>query len=145
MNAAGKNAIPEGASKIKAHVLYIDTDQSGVVYHAHYLRWFEAGRCHCMKEHGKAYIEVEHDGLLLPLTQAHVEYIKPALYDDEIEVAAWVAELKRAQLRFQYVITRDGEPLVRGYTHHAVTNKNGRLTRLPEDLRNALAGPRITP
>ncbi len=145
MNAKRKNHIPEGASKIKAHVLYIDTDQSGVVYHAHYLRWFEAGRCNCMKELGKSYMDVENSGLLLPVTQAHVEYIKPALYDDELEINAWVAEIKRAQFRFHYVITRDGDPIVRGYTHHAITNGEGRLIRLPEDLKKVLESSRITP
>ena len=129
------------ATTIKARVLYADTDQMGVVNHATYLRWFEASRASYMRRRGSAYSVVEQDGLQLPVVEAHLNYLKPARYDDVISIEAWVADLGLAQLRFEYEIRRDDEPLVRGFTRHAAVSPAGRPTRLPEEIRVALGGP----
>jgi acyl-CoA thioester hydrolase len=132
------------ATTIKARVLYADTDQMGVVNHATYLRWFEACRASYMRRRGSAYAAVEHDGLHLPVVEAHLDYLKPARYDDVIAVEGWIADLGLAQLRFEYEITRDDDLLVRGYTRHAAVSRAGRPTRLPEEIRVALQGPEKT-
>jgi acyl-CoA thioester hydrolase len=122
-------------------VLYADTDQMGVVNHATYLRWFEACRASYMRRRGSAYAAVEQDGLHLPVVEAHLDYLRPARYDDVIAIEGWITDLGLAQLRFEYEISRDGEVLVRGFTRHAAVSQAGRPTRLPEPIRVALAGP----
>jgi len=115
----------------------------GVVYHSTFFRWFEAGRAEYMRRRGVPYATVEKNGIGLPVVEAHAEYLKPARYDDLLEINAWISDLGRAQVRIEYAICRDGAQLVRGYTRHAAVDSRGRPTRLPESLREALAGPEI--
>jgi len=129
---------PFQATTIAARVLYADTDRMGVVYHATYLRWFEAGRAAFMRRRGSSYRAVEESGVMLPVIEANAQYLKPAHYDDVIDVTARLGEIGRAQLRFEYEISKDGVPLVRGFTRHAVTTIEGRPTRLPASVREAL-------
>ena len=131
----------DNASTLSERVLYADTDQMGVVYHGIYLRWFEAGRANYMRRRGSSYSEVERRGLQLPVVEAHAHYLKPARYDEMLTIKAWIGELGLAQLRFEYEISRNGEVLVRGYTRHASISPAGRPIRMPEEIRQALAGP----
>ena len=129
---------PFQATTIAARVLYADTDRMGVVYHATYLRWFEAGRAAFMRRRGSSYRAIEEGGVMLPVIEANAQYLKPARYDDVIRVTARLGEVRRAQIRFEYEISKDGVPLVRGFTRHAVTDADGRPTRLPAAVREAL-------
>ena len=136
--------VPFKATTIAARVLYADTDKMGVVYHATYLRWFEAGRAAYMRRRGSSYLAVEESGVMLPVIEANAVYLKPAHYDDVIRVTARLGEIGRAQLRFEYEISKDGVPLVRGFTRHAVTTIEGRPTRLPASVREALENEETT-
>jgi acyl-CoA thioester hydrolase len=136
--------VPFQATTIAARVLYADTDRMGVVYHATYLRWFEAGRAAYMRRRGSSYLAVEESGVMLPVIEANAVYLKPARYDDVLRVTARLGEVRRAQLRFDYEITKDGVPLVRGFTRHAVTTAEGRPTRLPASVREALENEETT-
>jgi len=138
VDAQVRSEAPLQATRIAARVLYADTDRMGVVYHATYLRWFEAGRAAYMRRRGSSYREIEEGGVLLPVIEANAVYLKPARYDDVLEVTARLAEVGRAQLRFEYEIAKGGVPLVRGFTRHAVTTPEGRPTRLPASVREAL-------
>jgi acyl-CoA thioester hydrolase len=140
-----RSEAPLKTTRIAARVLYADTDRMGVVYHATYLRWFEAGRSAYMRRRGASYREVERSGILFPVIEANAVYLKPAHYDDVIDVTATLAEFGRAQLRFDYKIAREGEPLVRGFTRHAVTTADGRPTRLPAAVREALESEETAP
>lgn len=113
----------------------------GVVYHGAFFRWFEAGRANYMRRRGSPYQDIERRGLHLPVVEAHANYLKPARYDEILEVRAWIGELGLAQLRFDYEISRSGETLVRGFTRHASMSSEGRLVRLPDEVRRALASP----
>jgi acyl-CoA thioester hydrolase len=135
---------PFQTTTIAARVLYADTDRMGVVYHATYLRWFEAGRAAYMRRRGSSYRAVEESGVLLPVIEANAVYLKPARYDDVINVTARLGEIGRAQLKFDYEITKGGTPLVRGFTRHAVTTAGGRPTRLPASVRAALESGETT-
>jgi acyl-CoA thioester hydrolase len=133
-----RSATNDNASSLETRVLYADTDQMGVAYHGTFFRWFEAGRANYMRRRGSSYHDVEHGGLQLPVVEAHADYLKPARYDDVLTIRTWIGELGLAQLRFDYEISKNGEALVRGYTRHASIGKDGRPTRLPDDVRQAL-------
>jgi acyl-CoA thioester hydrolase len=67
--------------------------------------------------------------------EALVRYRKGAFFDDELTLRTELAELKRASLRFEYEILRDGEVLATGHTRHACMNlASGRPSRMPEQL-----------
>lgn len=123
-------------------VIYGDTDAMGVVYHSNYLNFFERSRGDLIRARGVSYRDVEGDGFALPVTQAYAHYLMPARYDDLLTIKVTVARLKRASVRFEYEILRQGEehlgPLVTGYTLHACTDSQGRIVRLPEIVLRSL-------
>jgi acyl-CoA thioester hydrolase len=126
----------------RVRVIYGDTDQMGFVYYANYLRYFEMARNEYLRVEGQTYrIFEETFGLMLPVVEAHVSYHKPARYDDDLAIWASIAPRGAASLRFEYEIRRGDERLVSGYTVHACITRDGRVTRLPPELRAAVGLP----
>lgn len=107
---------------------YAETDQMGVVYHANYLTYFEVGRCEFFRALGFTYKELEAEGVILPVIRAEVDYIQPALYDDDLRIRTGVKSLKgaRVELRYEVIRLQDGEEqlLARGMTAHAFVGKD---------------------
>jgi acyl-CoA thioester hydrolase len=133
-------------------VIYGDTDQMGMVYYANYLRYFEVARNEYLRAAGANYRSFEKThGLFLPVVEAHVTYKRPARYDDELRVLAGLAPVGAASARFEYEIRRrvagterglgpmDDELLVAGHTLHACITADGRVVRIPAEMREALA------
>ncbi len=122
-------------------VRYAETDQMGIAHHAEYFAWFEVGRTDLLRERGMTYRDLEADGLRLPVIEASARYLKPALYDDVLEVRTEITTLSGARVGFAYEVRRDGTegPLATGTTEHAAVDARGRPRRLPEALRRSLA------
>jgi acyl-CoA thioester hydrolase len=125
-------------------ILYGDTDQMGVVYYANYLRFFEGARNEWIRALGLAYTEIEARGVMLPVLEAGVRYLRPARYDDVIAIHLNVSHT-RVKIRFDYVVKRQGsgapgtgEALCLGHTVHACVTREGRPTRAPDWLLQAL-------
>ena len=119
----------------KLRVIYGDTDQMGVVYHANYLRFFEAGRNEFLRASGARYRDVEREyGIMLPVVEANVRYRHPARYDDLIRVETRISELKRASLRFEYRVVReeDEKVLAEGHTVHACIDRDHKPVKFPD-------------
>jgi len=131
-------------------VLYGDTDAGGVVYNANYLRFFERGRTELMREWVLPYREIEKLGFILPVTECWSRFKAPACYDDLIIIETEVTELSRLKCKFSYRILReDGDGikprlLVKGYTVHAAVTREGKLTRLPEEIIRKMSEFAIT-
>lgn len=121
-------------------VLYFDTDQMGVVNNVHYLRYFEAGRAEWIRMRGRAYRDMENEGFMLPVVEAHVRYRQPARYDDLIVVAAGPTQVSAASLTFSYALYRkEGRVLLaEGWTRHACTDKSGKVKRLSAEALQLL-------
>jgi acyl-CoA thioester hydrolase len=113
----------------------------GVVYYANYLVWFEVARTEWLRATGWSYREMERDGVALPVIEAHCEYRQPALYDDELDVAARATLLTPVRIRFEYEITQaaDGALTAVGYTIHAAVDAAGRPRRLPDRVKEILS------
>jgi acyl-CoA thioester hydrolase len=122
-------------------VIFGDTDQMGVVYHANYLRWFEASRATFLRNRGRSYAELEAMGYGLPVVEAHVCYKRPAKYDDLVSIVPTLVEVKAASFRFSYQALRGEELLSDGWTLHACIDRTGRARRLPDEVRRVLATP----
>lgn len=125
----------------KVRVIYGDTDQMGVVYYANYFRFFELSRNEFFRAKGGNYRDVEKEGFGLPVVSAHCDYKRPAKYDDVLVIDVHVSELKRASMRFEYVVTReaDGVVLATGHTVHACIGPSGKPTGLPQSVVKLLA------
>jgi acyl-CoA thioester hydrolase len=122
-------------------VLYGDTDQMGIVYYANYFRFFEGARGEWIRGLGMSYAEIEERGIFLPVLEAGVRYLKPARYDDVLEIAMLVSHT-RVKVRFDYKVHRLGSPevLILGHTVHACVGREGRPTRAPDWLVKAMEG-----
>jgi acyl-CoA thioester hydrolase len=131
----------------RTRVIYGDTDQMGMVYYANYLRYFEIARNEYLRSAGATYRKFEEThGLMLPVVEAQVSYHRSARYDDELVIWAAVHARGAASVRFEYEIHRvdgdgRGEKLVSGRTIHACITRQGRVVRLPDDLRAAVGLP----
>ena len=122
-------------------VLYGDTDQMGIVYYANYLRFFEGARGEWIRNLGVSYAQIEEKGILLPVLEVGIRYLRPARYDDVLEIPMSVSHT-RVKVRFDYKIYRQGSPdaLILGHTVHACVGREGRPTRAPDWLTKAMEG-----
>jgi len=121
-------------------VLYGDTDQMQVAYYASYLRFFEGARNEWIRDLGITYAQIEASGFYLPVLEVGVRYLKPARYDDLLEIPL-KASYTRVKIRFDYTVHKAGSPdvLILGHTVHACINREGRPTRAPDWLVDKLA------
>ncbi|MEM7674669.1 MAG: thioesterase family protein [Myxococcota bacterium] len=119
-------------------VIYGDTDMMGVVYYGNYFRYFEAGRSEFLRAIGLPYSLIEDAGYMLPISEASARYHASAKYDDLLTLETTLDELRRASLRMTYRLTRDEELIATGQTTQACLNPQGRLTRIPDLLREKL-------
>jgi len=133
--------VSERRSVSTVRVRYAETDQMGVAWHGHYLAWFEVGRTDLLRREGVAYRDLENEGLRLPVIEAELRFLRPARYDDVLEIRTRVVEVRGARVRFDYEVHREGTegPLATGATAHAAIDTAGRARRLPETLRRLLA------
>jgi acyl-CoA thioester hydrolase len=114
-------------------VRYQETDQMGVVYHANYLIWFEIGRTKFIEELGLSYPEMEKRGVVSPVIDAEMSFIKPVRYGEAVTIDTWLAEYDGIRSAYRYEVRgEDKEVAVRGLTRHVIVNKE---TFRPMSLR----------
>lgn len=118
---------------------YGEVDNMGVVYHAHYLVYFELGRTEFMRAHGASYADIEARGFRLAVVDAGLRYRRPAHFDQPLEVAVWLSQLGRATLTFRYELwDADGVVLASGHTKLGCLDTEGRPVPVPADIHAAL-------
>lgn len=131
-------------------VRYAETDQMGVAYYANHLVWMEVGRVELLKQLGLRYRDLEREGYLLAVAEAHCRYAQPARYDEEVEVETRVSRATARLVQFEYQIRRasDGAILATGYTKHVICDRELRPKRLEAKyarlLMSAAAGEAVT-
>jgi acyl-CoA thioester hydrolase len=120
-------------------VYYEDTDFSGIVYHANYLRFFERGRTEFIRALGVDQLALHRDeGIAFAVRSINVDYLRPALMDDLIEVETKASVVRGPSLQLGQTIRREGHILTTAQVL-VVCIKAGRPQRLPETLRAVLA------
>lgn len=121
-------------------VPFYETDAMGLVHHANYVRYFELARIRWMDEHHRPYREYVAEGLHFATTRVEVDYLRGLRFDDEVEIAVWLAWVRGASLRMEYALRAQGSLVSRGATEHAMVDTSGRVRRIPEAQRRAMAG-----
>jgi acyl-CoA thioester hydrolase len=121
-------------------VRYAETDQMGIAHHAEYFAWFEVGRTDLLRECGLPYRDLEKRGLRFPVIGAEARFLRPASYDDVLEVRTALDSLSGARIAFRYEVHREGAPetIATARTEHAAVDAGGRPRRMPEDVRARL-------
>jgi acyl-CoA thioester hydrolase len=124
---------------VSVRVYYEDTDFSGLVYHASYLRFLERGRTEFLRGAGidQSALHAGEAGVFFAVRRMVLDYLRPARMDDMLTVDTRVTEIRGASLRMSQRITRDDVVLLTAEVHIAVLSR-GRPVRLPPDLRTLL-------
>ncbi|MDR0621156.1 MAG: acyl-CoA thioesterase [Deltaproteobacteria bacterium] len=125
-------------------VLYVDTDNMGIVNNSHYFRFFEQARNEHLRQLKMTYAEVERRGIRTPLTETGAHFYASFHYDDLIRIECWVSQIKRASFRFEYLLYLDENPEVRvsGYTVHATLEEDLKVVKIPDWLREVICPSR---
>ena len=119
---------------------YEDTDLSGIVYHANYLRWFERARSDLLRRldiDQRAAIEAGEGAYAL--SEVNLKYLRPAKLDDDILILTRCTELKAASCRMHQNAYRGDDLLAEAHLRVGFVSPNGRPIRQPEEWRAAFA------
>lgn len=122
-------------------VRYADTDADQVCYYANYLTYFEVVRVEWLRALGYPIGRILEQGIILPVVEARVRYLRPARVDDLLTVRATLVSVGPASFAFDYEIEReDGLLLVTGWTRLAVCEREtARACAMPPWLRGLFA------
>ena len=132
----------EGRSEhaLEVRVRYAETDRMGHAYYGAYMAWLEVGRVEYLRARGVTYRRLEEEGFLLPVREAHVEYLAPARYDDLLTVRTRIGEVGKSRAEFLTRITRGEDEIARARVTLACVDGRGRPVRVPDAVREALGG-----
>ena len=121
-------------------VYYKDIDQMGIVYYSRYFEYFEEARTEMLSSIGLDYSNVEENGAMLPVIEAHCEYKKGATFSQDLIVKTYIRELPKVKIKFEYKIcpVSSNQTLLTGYTVHACTNLEGKPVKMPKYIRKIL-------
>ena len=127
------------AHALLVRVYYEDTDFSGLVYHASYLRFLERGRTELLRAAGVDQMALHREsGLAFAVRRMTLDWLKPARMDDLVGVETRAAEVRGASIVLAQRILRGEELLVTAEVRVAVIGPGGRPARLPDGLRAVL-------
>ncbi len=125
----------------KIRIRYGETDQMGYVYYGNYAQFFEIGRVETLRSLGFSYKAIEDQGIMLPVADLHIRYLKPALYDDLITIRTKIIGIPTAKIEFTYEIFNETDVLLTtaSTTLVFVKKETMRPTSPPADLVKKLA------
>jgi acyl-CoA thioester hydrolase len=135
--------IRDGRHVQAVRVYYEDTDFSGVVYHASYLRFMERGRTNYLRLLGAGQrvlfeeVAKEAPGFAFVVRAMQLDFLKPARMDDVLEVVTTPSEVKGASIVLHQRVNRGEETLVEATVQVAFVS-GGRAQRIPKALRTAM-------
>ena len=128
----------KGEHAVEVRVRYAETDRMGHAYYGAYMAWLEVGRVEYLRARGVTYRRLEEEGFLLPVREAHVEYLAPAHYDDLLTVRTRIGEVGKSRAEFLTRITRGEDEIARARVTLACVDGSGRPVRVPDAVREAL-------
>jgi acyl-CoA thioester hydrolase len=135
--------IREGRHHMQVRVYYEDTDFSGIVYHANYLRFMERGRTNHLRLMGAeqhalfAQAESEAPGFAFVVRSMVLDFLRPARMDDVLDIVTWPIAVKGASIMLAQEVLRDGELLVKAEVRVAFISE-GKAKPIPKALRELL-------
>ncbi|MCR4282872.1 MAG: tol-pal system-associated acyl-CoA thioesterase [Bauldia sp.] len=133
---------------LPVRVYFEDTDFSGVVYHGSYIRFMERGRSDFVRLIGIGHADldagVHGEPLAFAVRRIDIEYRKPARIDDLLEVETRVEEIRGASIRLRQTVRRGADVLTGADVTVVFINREGRARRIPDLVRERLAGGAAT-
>jgi acyl-CoA thioester hydrolase len=132
-----------GRHLMSVRVYYEDTDFSGIVYHANYLRFMERGRTNYLRligaDHRALFSQAEQEapGFAFVVRAMTIDFLKPARMDDVLEIATTPEEVKGASITVLQKVMRGKDLLVEAHVRVAFVS-GGRARPIPKPLRVAM-------
>ena len=124
------------------HVRFQEVDSLRIVWHGHYLTYFEEARVALGKKYGIGYTDFVNAGLLAPVIHASSDYVRPASFGDELKVFGRIYKQESSKIQYYFEVHRpkDTTLLATGQTVHALTDLDGNLClTLPQFMREFYA------
>jgi acyl-CoA thioester hydrolase len=132
---ATSNQVKPVNHEVEIRVRYAETDQMGVVYHAHYLVWCEIGRTELMRSVGLSYADLEKEGTMLAVADASIRFHASARYDDVVTIETRLRGVRSRTVTFSYLLSRGGtndrQRLASAETTLVALDSGGRPRSLP--------------
>ncbi len=127
-------------TEIKIRVRYGETDRMGYVYYGNYAEYFEVARVEALRNLGFSYRKLEDEGILLPVLNYSVKYLKPAFYDDELTIKVSIIEIPLVRIKFEYKIYNEKDELttVADTTLVFINRATNKPCQAPEDFLESL-------
>jgi len=122
-------------------VRFYEVDAYGVVWHGHYVGWFEVGRNELTEKFDMGPLQLKEKNLLAPVVELNCEYKFPATFGESLLIQTTMERTEVAKLIFHYRVLsqRDGKVLATGFTTHVLTDFNGNLLyRVPPEVLEKL-------
>lgn len=121
-------------------VYFQDTDAGGVVYHANYLNFMERARTEWLRTHGYSNAGLMKEfGVVFVVRTIKLDYIKPALLDDMLDVTAQIKDMGRSRLNLMQSVGRGNEVLAEAEVHLVcVSVESFKPVSMPEILSKQL-------
>ncbi len=119
---------------IQFRVRYGETDQMGYVYYGNYAQYFEMGRVEWLRNLGVSYKRMEEAGIMLPVLNLTINYLKPAKYDDLLTLKTTIVKKPLVRIEFEFeLFNEENELLNKGYTSLVfIDMQRNKPTRAPE-------------
>lgn len=123
---------------LPVRVYFQDTDAGGVVYHANYLNFMERARTEWLRTHGYSNAALMKEfGLVFVVRSFKLDYLKPALLDDLLDVTAQIKDIGRSRISLLQTVRRGDELLTEAEVHLVcVSLESFKPVSVPEVLRN---------
>ena len=117
-------------------VRYAETDPMKYVYYGNYATYFEVGRVELFRELGMPYEEIEQQGIWLPVSEFSIKYLKPALYDQNLEIHTFIKKIPGVRIEFEYEIYNESKQKITEAktTLFFLDSKTNKVIKCPEFL-----------
>ena len=135
--------IRDGRHHMQIRVYYEDTDFSGIVYHASYLRFMERGRTNHLRLMGAeqhTLFAQAHDDMpsfAFVVRSMQIDFLKPARMDDVLDIVTWPVAVRGASITLAQEVRRDDQLLVKAEVRVAFISE-GRAQPIPKSLRELM-------
>jgi acyl-CoA thioester hydrolase len=106
------------ACEVEIEVPFFDVDLMEIVWHGHYIKYFEVARCALLDKIGYNYMQMRASGYTWPVIDLRIRYARPAKFGQKIIVHADISEWEnRLKINYRIVDKLSGVRLARGYTY----------------------------
>jgi acyl-CoA thioester hydrolase len=125
---------------VKLRAAYADTDQMGFVHHSNYVKYLENARWEAFRQIGIAYKDVEDRGILMPVIEMNLQFIKPIFYDDLLKIELSFHTDRPTKLSVDYCIFNQADELIHkaSTTLAFIRKESKRPCAIPDFINNKI-------